>query len=195
MQDLLQQMIASLSVEDDKFKEKSTPITISPSLPTNTVKYSKLSDGTDIIFLVHPECNVDVKYHQSTFIEVPIPNLVFCFMVRNHRLVAKHVLCYKDRFLRDDSQLYYFPFSNVFSDGSMCYHTNIEIKDLVQLQTFPLTWLSEPFNDHLYYQSNSNFNLPLRELLEKTQGGSFDYTMLKKKSIDFNTWSSKLINY
>ena len=196
VQDLVQQLIGSMKADDDiEVIEKPTPVVVSPSLPMNTVKYSKLSDETDIVFLNHPEVNVDIRYHNHSFEQVPVPNLVFALFVRNNRIVNKYVFCYKDRFLRDESLLYIFPYANVFEwNGSLCYYNNQEVKDLVQLQTYPMTWLSEPFNDHLYHQGSTNkFNKPLRQILEETQHTKFDYSKLKETGKTFAGWSTSLI--
>jgi hypothetical protein len=195
MQELADYLISSVNEDVDYTpKEVIEVVTVSPTLPPNTMKYAKLSDDTDLFFLFHPETKATVTYHKTKFNNVPFPNLVFCFGVRNKRLFRNHVMAYKDRFLRDSTKLYRFPFSNVFNSGAMCFHSNTEIHDLVQMQTFPSNWLQEPFNDHLYDQSNNNnLDLSVREIFESTQGQLFNYDMLVSKNTTFEEWANGLV--
>jgi len=196
MQDLASHIVSSVKVEDieDRPPEPEVILT-SPSLPLNTVKYAKLSDDTDLLFMVYPESRNDVTYHNAVFTDVPFPNLVFCFKVKNNRLSASMLMAYKDRFLREETQLFRFPFSNVFSDGNMCYHDNSVIHDLVQLQSFPYNWAKQPFNDHLFKQGENNLlNQPLREIFEKSQSQRFNYDMLRPMGMTFADWTNKILN-
>ncbi|KAF2421616.1 hypothetical protein [Bacillus subtilis] len=196
MQDLANHIVSSVKMDEVEDRHSVPEVILtSPSLPLNTVKYAKLSDDTDLLFMTYPETSVDVTYHKTVFYDVPFPNLVFCFGVTNNR-VSKHMLmAYKDRFLREDTQLYRFPFSNVFGDGGMCYHDNSIIHDLVQLQSFPHNWIKQPFNDHLFQQGNNNLlDQPLRELFEQSQSKQFNYDMLRPMGMTFADWTNKILN-
>lgn len=194
MQELASYMVSSVKDESVEVMEKPKVVMASPTLPPNTAKYAKLSDGTDILFLFHPETKANVTYHKTEFKDVPFPNLVFCFGVRNEQLVTKTVFAYKDRFLRDETQLYRFPFSNVFEGGRLCYFDNTPIKDLVQLQTFAHRWLNATFNDHLYDEQRCTLlNKPLREILEMSQGKEFDKDMLVPLNVRFQEMSQGLV--
>lgn len=194
MQELAQFIVSSVKEDVIEVHEKATPVIISPTLPPNTIKYSKLSDDMELFFLYHPETKANVTYHQTIFHDVPFPNLVFCFGVRSNRLVKSFVMAYKDRFLRDTTELFRFPFANVYVGGKMCYHSNEVIEDLVQLQTFPHNWMHMPFNDHLYNQGDTNLlNQSLREILETSQGHEFNYDMLRPLGTTFAKWSSDML--
>lgn len=195
MQELASYIVSSVKNESVEYEEKPKLVMASPTLPPNTAKYARLSDGTDILFLFHPETKANITYHKSEFKDVPFPNLVFCFGVRNEQLVTKTVFAYKDRFLRDETELYRFPFANVFDGGKLCYFDNTPIKDLVQLQTFAYTWLNAPFNDHLYNQERcTTLNKPLREIFDTSQGKKFNYDMLVPLNMTFNSLSQGLLS-
>lgn len=186
--------IVSSVKEEAEEPAKAEPIVISPALPPNTVKYAKLSDGTDLIFTFHSETQADVSYHKDVFENVPFPHLVFCFGIRNNRITQKYVFAYKDRILRDSTKLYRFPYSNVYQSGSMCYHDNEPIHDVVQLQSFSHNWMRLGYNDHLYHQGTSNkLNEPLRGVFEKSQNKLFNYDILADTSLTFQTWSERLL--
>jgi|GEM_PF-2918549 len=198
LQQLAELLLSSL-VEDynEPKEEPAKPILISPSLPLNTVKYAKKSDESHLVFLSYPETTATVQYHQSVFQDVPFPNLVFFFAVKNQRVSNRQVFAYKDRFLRDDTKLYRYPYSNVYENGRMCYYSDETVKDLVQLQTFPHRWLHTPFNDHLYFPRQVNLtSKPLRQLLEESQGKPFDYSILRPapQNLTFHEWAESIIN-
>ncbi len=194
MQELADYIVNSVKEEEETINTKPEVLTVSPTLPPNTMKYARLSDDTDLMFLFHPQTKANVTYHGDVFKNVPFPNLVFCFGVRNKRLTAKYVLAYKDRILRDDTYLYRFPFSNVYEGGSMCYYDIDIVHDLVQLQSFPHNWLRQPFNDHLYNQeSNNNLNQPLRGIFKRSQNQEFNYDMLVPTGMTFHSWAKKLL--
>jgi hypothetical protein len=195
LQQLADFLISSIKEEDEIKEEPVKPTLISPSLPPNTVKYAKMSDDTEMVFMICPETKATIQYHQTTFTDVPFPNMVFVFSVRHERLVDKRVYVYKDRFLREDTLLYRYPFSNVYNSGQLCYFSDEKFKDLVQLQTFPYRWLETPFNDHLYQQGITNLvNKPLRQLLEESQGKEFDYGILHPIGKTFHELAESLIH-
>lgn len=191
----LAQLIVSSIKEDLDVKEKVRPITISPTLPLNTVKYAKMNDDTDLIFMIYPEVHADITYHRDEFKDVPFPNLVFCFGVRNNRVGQRHVFSYKDRILREDTELYRYPFSNVYEGGKMCFHDNQPIHDLVELQSFPHNWIRAPFNDHLFHQDRTTtLNKPLRGLFQGSQGKPFNYEILTPVNRTFQKWADSLLS-
>lgn len=184
------------SVVDNTFEEiqLETPLIVSPSLPVGTVKYTKLASDTDVIFLAVEGRSHDVKYHTSEFKQVPYPNMVFCFGVRAGSLTKRFVAVYKDRFLRDDTELYHFPYSNVHKSTELCYFDYIKIEDMVQLQTFPHLWMNVPNNDHLYIQGVTNLTeKPLRELFQNSQNQKFDYDILRPLNKTFSQWTKSII--
>lgn len=176
-------------------EEKEEVVLVSPSLPLNTIKYGQKNDDTSILFMVEDEKAHDIMYHHQSFVNVPYPKMVFGFIVRNHHLKSVYVACFKDRFLRDSSELYEFPYSNVYSGmGRLCYYDNHEITDLVQLQTFPYQWISVNNNDHLYYQERTNLSgKALRELFETSQNQSFNYDILKPMHKTFQKWADMIL--
>jgi Prokaryotic E2 family D len=183
------------SIVEEGVSSSSKITILTPSMPTNTIKYGEKANGTSILFVAEPQISVDVKYHKETFKEVPYPKMVFCYVVRKERISDIYVACYKDLFLRDTTELFHFPYSNVHSDTKLCYYDRKQIEDLVQLQTFPHIWRSTDNNDHLYHQGASNLlNKPLREIFSAYSGQKFDNSIMKPMDKDFGTWANQLLN-
>ena len=160
---------------------------VSGALPMNTVKYAKYDGGTEMIALAYPAAQHDVTYHNSHFSNVGFPNLLFIFKVKEGKLTSKHVHCYKDKFIRNDTELYSYPYANVFDGGGMCFYLpgDNDIKDLVQLQTIPHTWRTTVMNDHLYSPLRTTLKISLRELLQTFENKPFDHDILDKKVMTF----------
>jgi|SRR5579875_723770 len=182
------------ATNDRDIEDHGSPLMVTPALPPNCVKYAFLSNDSHALFVTAPEISVNVKYHATEFENVPFPKLVFAFIVRNEILTKAYVAVYKDLFLRDNTKLYHFPYSNVYTDGQLCYWSNEKFKDLVQLQTFHHRWVQEPNSDHLFRQSLTTLNKPLRELFDISQNKPFDYSILTPMEITFNQWSYQVIS-
>lgn len=196
----LLEMIEKSYYDPDEKKEREVPVFTSPALPLNTVKYSQNNRGDHIIFLYYDEFKANIKYHSDHFQQVPFPKMIFAFGIRNSSVISRYVVAIKDRFVRDDTQLFHFPYANVHGSTSLCYYEREEVKDLVQLQTFAYRWASVPINDHLYNQERSTLlNQPLRQIFEESQHQSFNYDMLVRINktsttpYTFEQWSSGII--
>lgn len=184
---------STVEVKEDETKNNEVVLR-SPALPLNTVKYGQRSNSASMLFMVSPETAYDVSYHGTTFKDVPFPNLIFYFEIINGYVNQRKVVAYKDKFLREPTQLFQFPYSNVHHGGNMCYYDKTEVKDLVQLQTFPYLWASEPNNDHLYMMGRSNqLQQPLREVFAESQGKPFDYNILTSLNTTFEEWSENIL--
>lgn len=191
MHDLMESVFNAFhEVEDDTAPEYEPPekeLLISSALPMNTVKYGKYDGGTEMIALAYPAEQHDVAYHSSKFSKVGFPNLLFVFSLKEGRLKSKSVYCYKDTFIRNETELYAYPYANVFAGGSMCFYLpgDNDIKDLVQLQTLPHIWRNTTMNDHLYDPKRTSLNVSLRELLQTFENKPFNHEILEKKVLTF----------
>lgn len=190
LRDILGIIESSYTTDEDSDKKNFIkPICISPALPIGTIKYSLNDKGEHVIFMQFNEFSSSFYYHETEFKDVPFPKLIFCFRIKDNSVIGRSVMVYKDRFVRDETKLYRFPYANVFEDGGLCYYEDREIKDFVQLQTFPYRWATVKMNDHLYWPSNTSKEIPLRQLLEESQGKPFDYDILKPTGHTFHSWS------
>ncbi|WP_218154803.1 hypothetical protein [Paenibacillus sp. UNC496MF] len=106
-------------------------------------------------------------------------------------LAKAYVACYKDKYLRDTTPLFKFPYSNVHANGALCYFSTEVIKDLVQLQTFAYRWRQVPNNDHLTGQ-RTELDASLRELFEMHQDADFNYDILAPMNTTFGEWGQTI---
>lgn len=165
--------------------EEPKPIILepSPSFPMNTVKYGKIGDDGHFLVLNVPASQHDVSYHGTHFKNVGFPNMLFVFKITSKSITSKSIFCYKEKFVRDDTILFDFPYANVFDSGQLCFYPgNYIVEDLVQLQTFPHLWFSTPMNDHLFNPKRNSEQLALRALLQRFENKPFDHDLLCSQS-------------
>lgn len=190
--DLIQ---GSVDSDSEKAVAKRKMILTSPPLPPNTVRYGQTDNGAHFLFVTEAETACDIAYNSFSFENVAFPKMVFAYHVSGTSLVNAYVAVYKDISLRDTTQLFRFPYSNVHAGGKLCFWTNEAVKDLVQLQTFPYQWRDVPNNDHIYHVGQSNLTGDtLFEVYKAFQNCSFDYDILTPMACDFGAWSNQIMN-
>lgn len=96
--------------------------------------------------------------------------MVFGFVLRaDGRISSKKLAIIEDGILKDESKLYYYPFSNVNQNNfEICIGRNRlqDIHELRQLGSFPHFILSMPNNDDYFDSKYNNLGIGYRELLE-----------------------------
>lgn len=186
-------MLAS-SVDENTMASFDQVALSSPALPPGTVKYSKSARGKDYFFMTVDETSHDITYNQFSFEDVSYPKMVFAFAVAGKQLVEVYCAAYKDTFLRDTTELFRFPYSNVHSNGKLCYFTNEPVHDLVQLQTFPYQWRDVKNNDHIYFAGETNqIKDTLFNVYKRFEGQPFDYNILTPMHKTFEAWAEEFI--
>lgn len=145
-----------------------------PMLPPNCIHYQELIDGTQVVLLKIDSQRFNVQYHNTRFENVHYPTLLFEIRYSLNRVTSIRCFAMDTTMLKPDSRIYFFPFSNVYGDGQVCWqYRDIKIKDLAQVTSLPFMFLNSPTNDHLY-----TGKVNLRELYTRLQYEEFDTSML-----------------
>jgi hypothetical protein len=154
---------------------KKRKIVRSPILPKNCVVYQEELDGTEVFVIEVDKKQFDVMYHKTPFSNVGHPKLLFEFQVRLKTVVKCRVYAVKDAIVKPSSQLYRYPFSNIFDSFDACWPDlrSMPIKDLHQLSSLPYLFINSPSNDHAFRGSN------LRELFATLEGVDFNDDLLE----------------
>jgi hypothetical protein len=128
----------------------------SPLLPKNCFIYQEMLDGSSIVGIEVDAQRFNVIYHRKSFEQVGHPKMLFLFTIRNKKLLKAELVCVKDKLLKSDTQLYRYPFSNVFHNLSCCWPDlkTYLVKDLSMVGTLPYAFINSPNNDHAYGGTN-----------------------------------------
>lgn len=151
----------------------------------------------------------EVQYYKDKF-QIPYPNMLFFFNVENNIIQNTKVLSVKNKDLKktqvnsikdynvkDNAELFLYPFGNVSQYGSgVCWGKNHlpNIDYTHQLSGLPHLFIKSPMNDDNYKGVN-NSNLTLRELLVKLNGRKrFDYKVLKPIVSTYKAYSDRFLS-
>jgi hypothetical protein len=147
----------------------------SPVLPKNCVFFQEYGNGKAVVGIEVEKGRHDVIFGdkgQTVYKKVGYPAMLFWFSFFNEKAEAS-VVAVKDSIIKASTELYRFPFSNVYQSGSICWPSlsRNRIQDLHQLATLPYLFLGAPKNMDLYENIEK---INLRELLDSLQNQDFD---------------------
>ncbi|MDB7901305.1 hypothetical protein PND81_08280 [Flavonifractor plautii] len=137
-------------------------------LPEHCLHISMNTVERQIVFW-NPELRADVAYRDKEYLDFPIPRLVFGVrMLTDGRVVDCSIGVVADEAPTPDTQMFYYPFSNVYTSGRVCTGNNVlpRYKKLTSLKYFPRYLLGVPDNDDYYDKQHNRLELPHGELLE-----------------------------
>lgn len=131
--------------------------------------------------LWNPELRADVMYRDKEYPDFPIPRLVFGLRVLENGKVADCSMgVVADEKPTEATPMYFYPFSNVHPDGSVCTGNNVlpRYKKLAALRNFPRYLLGLPDNDDMFSRDKNKKQLAHGELLEhlKDKDPAYYYT-------------------
>jgi len=136
-----------------------------PVLPRNTVAFKASEDMTRFAAALFVEASVRKTVFYSDTYEIPHPDYLFLFKVAKGRVADTWVFAVRTSLIEPDTQLYRFPFGNVYPEGRVCWGQNAlpEIKEPLRLEMLPFLFLDSPYNGDMYDGENP-FRVYLEEL-------------------------------
>ncbi|CAM4042110.1 hypothetical protein L1N85_19730 [Paenibacillus alkaliterrae] len=168
-----------------------------PILPKNAIMYF---EGPMQRFCVVeiPAHKRTAFYHQAVLKNVPFPRLVMVFkmQIQHEKLHIMDVFVAaleSEAITGDDAKVYFYPYTNVESDFSVCWGgQQLPVIDRVsQLSTFPELFFNSP-NSDCYYSSANLSKKTYRELIESLKGKKFPDEYLKPTGYTLQEWVNKL---
>lgn len=166
-----------------------------PLLPRGSFSYNESSGGwKSTCYMEIPPHRRTVYYHEAVIEDVPFPRLIVGFelMKRDEIFdISKVVIgALEDQcLLHEDSEVYFYPYTNVKDDYSVCWGTTQlpSLHRVSQLGTIPELFFNSP-NSDCYYSSANISQLPYRELVESLKGKDFPDDYLKKTGRKLSDW-------
>lgn len=154
-------------------------------LPRNTIYYAR-ENGNHIVVLQRDPEKTEISYHKRGSSEVkkytvPTPYSIFGFVVKERRIVESFLVASQMPILEMTTQIYQFPFGNVFGDFRICWgrQTLPSIRSPRFLAGLPSLFYAAPFNgdlsdgifqgyhnlEHLFEEINGREMFPYNTLL------------------------------
>ena len=142
-------------------------------LPANCISYDVSSHYKTVALWILPGY-VDITYHKTVYEHFPMPAMAFSFRVNTSGYTSHHrTAIIADEAPTPKTQLYIYPFSNVYKDGSICIGAANSLpayKNIRTLGALAYLILSLPNNDHMFSRANNKPKLLYRDLLELLRG-------------------------
>ncbi|MBO8160585.1 MAG: hypothetical protein H0Z24_03020 [Thermosipho sp. (in: Bacteria)] len=159
-----------------------------PVLPQGTVAYKEsVNNEKYAVALLVSGKKRWTAYFKDRF-QVPYPNLIFFLEVESEKITNSTVVAVKDTVINRETQLFHYPFSNVYSNTKICWGTiglgDFKIKEPRQLEMVPELFFGAENNNDLYVNKK-----PLRQLFEELETKEvFPIELLRPIGIDFQSY-------
>lgn len=168
----LQDVLACFNEAASSRIESETPI-----LPKNCVKQKWINKTKNhqLVYIEVPKQRFDMVYQETKIEQVGFPRLIFKYEINRQRVTLSNVYAVKDHeFLKNETEIYYFPFSHVSTSGHVCMGMNSfpEISDIYKLSTFHLLFLNASFGED--YGAKTTLGLNVRDLFTKLSNQDFN---------------------
>ena len=151
-------------------------------LPPNCLHIGIDSDGNKAYCLWYPRLYADTSYHETAYLNFPLPRLVFAFHVDTEGKIGEcRMGVVADEKPTMETVMYCYPFSHVSGTrGAICIGANAlpKYKTPHALASLPALLLSIPNGDHSFNALNNKLGLQYRDLLEhlKDKDPSYYYS-------------------
>lgn len=148
-----------------------------PTLPQNCIKHVWINRAKQeqAVYIEIPKNRWDIIYHTQRLENIGFPRMIFKYMISGNSVSLSNIVAIKDKgFIKEDTPLFVFPFSNVERDSKVCMGGNQlpKIDSIVQISTFHSVFFAAPFGD--CYGAKTTTGKALRELFTLLSNNDFD---------------------
>lgn len=145
-------------------------------VPKNASFVATTSVGTTYFYDI-PKSKIRVKFQDVAFENVGHPRLLFAISCVNNQVQQVKLCALKGKTeLNLETELYHYPYSNVFSNGRVCWSK----WDELPIDQIPMMFLSTSNNSHL--------NKDTLSLFQKYQNKNFNDRNLKPMQLTIENW-------
>jgi hypothetical protein len=136
-------------------------------LPRGCLSFTAHDNGDKDVYILHPENMAEITYYGTSYINFPLPKLVFGFHLTGEGRISRTRLgvVANESHLKPTTPLYVYPFSNV-NGIHLCTGNNVLPKctSLHTLTSLPYHILGMDNNNDHFKSSNNKPGLELRDL-------------------------------
>ncbi|MCL6478143.1 MAG: prokaryotic E2 ligase family D protein [Peptococcaceae bacterium] len=133
------------------------------------------SQHPEQIVIIEREACIRSYNHMGEIYQVGYPKLILCYKVKNNRISGFYVAAVKDEIVNGKSEVYFFPYANVYHGGNVCMGSFIHppLKELSELTYYPEAFYTIE-HTHL---TNAKNQLVL-DILKEVENKPFDSGLL-----------------
>jgi hypothetical protein len=148
-------------------------------LPKNCIYYGVFERNAQKpaqIIIIEREAGIRSYNHLGTVLQVGYPKLLFCYRVVDEYVKGFHLVAAVDEIIKNDSDIYRFPYANVNISGVVCLggFNYPPLKELAELTYYPEGFLTI---EHSIHGDNTG-KYPFEVLLKKMENRQFDNELL-----------------
>jgi len=147
-------------------------------LPGGCISFTAYDNGNKDVCILHSENKADITYYGSSYLDFPLPKLVFCFSITKENRISQCRLGVtgNENHLKPATPMFEYPFGNV-SGTRLCTGTNVlpQCQSLHTLGSVPYYILSMDNNDDYFKKSNNKPGLEICDLLELLKDKPAEY--------------------
>lgn len=168
-----------------------------PKLPEGTVDVEWYDAENFFVSVLVPGQLRPTSYMDSDSERlIPFPNLIFTFRVNRRAMYMSRCFAVKEKRARnvtDETELYAFPYGNVYDDGHICWGTTgiervIREKGIEGIEYAIETFFNATMNNDLYQKEYTTKKVSLEQLLyEMAEKDTFPSSILVKKNKKYIT--------
>lgn len=153
---------------------------------TKLIQSKQYAKNSTLYVLHREKFLAPMKVYNRFHGDIGYPGLLFGINVVNNRLSNLSVVAVKDTDINEDTEIYYYPYTNVSGiDGRVCLGSNIfdtGILDGDKLFNVPNEFFSMPNTLHSYSFKNNTKRYEFEELVISLKNKDFDDNLLVENS-------------
>lgn len=194
----VEDLISSLtsSIDGKRFVEYKSPL-FRELKGCKLIQYKTVGPKATKYILLSKKHRTPMQLFNRFYDNVGIPNLVYSVHVVNNRLSKINVVAVKDTDINANTQLYFYPFTNVDARSSACLGRNtfapgIEDNNCENLYDVPNQFMSMPNNLDYYRATNNSKCYECEELIKSLVDKDFDDSLLVENGLTYSKWFNNL---
>ncbi|EQF26844.1 prokaryotic E2 D family protein [Clostridioides difficile CD160] len=155
----------------------------------------QLNKTTKIYIILREELSAPMSFGKDFYSDIGMPNLLFAIKIVNNIFSKLYVSVSKTKNINENTQLFIYPFSNVYNNGNVCLGSNqinLDFNKIENIFLVPNIFFSMANTIDYFSVENNTQNLDYLELLEYLNHKQFDSNLLIK-NYTYNEWTKKLI--
>lgn len=166
-------------------KASDSDACIIPRLPSGTLGGLRYFSDSSFYMEVYVEADVHPTAYMKpeNMVLLPFPSLIFMISVKNGKMESSRVYAVREKYraVNDETELYMFPYGNVYDTGRVCWGSNFSVfnvPSVTDVEEVIGTFFSAVMNNDLY-NMNTKRRVPLEQLIdEAAQKTCFDEGIL-----------------